>query len=108
MGAPGLPALLDDLRDLARDVADLDAPHDRASRIIAEAVRSRAPRRTGYLANSVTPHGPTVDVLADYAPFVAARHPFLSDGYAAAAPAAVEVYADHVEASASAAIRPRY
>lgn len=106
--APGLPALIDDLGDLARGIADTDAPDRVASGIVARAVASRAPRRTGYLANSVTPHGPTVEVYAPYAPYVAARHPFVTEGATEAAAAAAAPYADHVDTTLAATIRPRY
>lgn len=104
--APGLPALLRDLDDLVRYVADTDAPDREAAGLVADAVRSRAPRRTGYLANSVTPSGPVVDVMARYAPYVEARHPF-------AAPAALATdiappYERHVEQALPATLRARY
>jgi hypothetical protein len=104
--APGLPALLRDLDDLAGYVSDTDAPDREASQLVASAVSARAPRRTGYLANSVTPSGPVVEVLARYAPYVEARHPF-------AAPAATSVdiappYERHVEQALPATLRARY
>lgn len=104
--APGLPALLRDLDDLARHVADTDVPDREASEIVAQAVRARAPRRTGRLANSVTASGPVVEVLAPYAPYVEALHPF-------AAPAADEAqiaspYEAHLEQALPATLRPRY
>jgi len=104
----GLSALIDDLGDLARSVTDTDVPDQVASGIVARAVARRAPRRTGYLANSVTPHGPTVEVYAPYAPFVQARHPFLAEGLAEATAAATAPYVAHLDTSLATTIRPRY
>lgn len=106
VSAPGLPALLRDLRDLARYVSDTDEPDREAAGIVAAVVRARAPRRTGYLANTVTASGSRVEVMAPYAPYVEARHPF-------AAPAAAEAqisppYEDHIEKALPASLRARY
>lgn len=106
--APGLPALIGDLHDLARRVGDTDAPDREASSLVAAAVAARAPRFTGYLANSVTASGAVVEVLARYAPFVNARHPFLGPGADAATPAVAEVYTEHTDHAAADSIRPRY
>jgi hypothetical protein len=106
VGASGLPALQRDLADLAARVRDTDAPDSAAAGIVASRVRARAPRRTGYLANSVTASGPRVEVMAPYAPYVEARHPF-------AAPAAAEAeisqpYEQHIEQALPDTLRARY
>lgn len=106
VNAPGLPALLRDLDDLAARVADTDAPDSEAAQLVAARVRARAPRRTGYLANSVTASGPRVEVMARYAPYVEARHPFAAP--AAAATPISDPYEQHIEQATADSIRSRY
>jgi hypothetical protein len=106
VSAPGLPALTRDLRDLADAVSDTSAPDREAAQRLARAVTARAPRRTGRLATTVYPTATTVEVPAPYAPFVAARDPFIPD--AIASTDVTEPYAGHLEAAPPDHLRTRY
>jgi hypothetical protein len=52
---PGLARLRADLDRVAADVADTSVPDLEAAELVAIAASQRAPRRTGYLAQSVRP-----------------------------------------------------
>lgn len=106
VSAPGLAALRRDLDDLARSVGDTDAPDAEAAQIVAPLVSARAHRRTGYLANSVTASGPRVEVLARYAVYEEARHPFAAP--AAQAAQITPPYERHIEQALPASLRARY
>ena len=85
-GAAALAASLD---AASADLAELDRAAEGASRIIATAARSLAPKRTGTLSRSVAPapsRGTAAALAsASYAPFVhygtryMSARPFLSD-----------------------------
>ena len=106
VSAPGLPALIGGLHDLAAYVSDTDVPDREASSLLAAAMKARARRRTGYLANTITPGGRGVEVLAHYAPFVEARHPFA--GPAAATTDITPPYLQHLDNAPAANLRTRY
>lgn len=108
VSARGLPALLADLADLADGVGDTSTPDREAAERLARVVRGRAPRRTGRMADGVYPTATTVEVPAPYAPFVAARDPFIPDSIEQAASQVEEPYARHLEDAMPAHLRNRY
>jgi hypothetical protein len=108
VSAPGRPALLADLDDLAAAVADTSAPDREAAQRLAQVLRGRAPRRTGRMADGIYPTATTVEVPAPYAPYVAARNPFVTDSIEQAASQVEEPYARHLEDAPPATLRTRY
>lgn len=97
------------LRGAGRDLENLTGAHAEAARIVAAGVRSRAPRRTGYLASTVRPvtdvDAAVVAVGAVYAPVIAngwpahniKPNPFASNGVESTEPAWLDAYRDAVE-----------
>jgi ribosomal protein S17 len=75
------------VRTLERIATEASLPPRRAAEILAGAIRSEAPIRTGYLAGSVSAdeESATVTVGAEYGVYVAARDPFVARGSEAAA-----------------------
>lgn len=101
--APGVPALQHDLgrvADRLEDHQDVDA---QAAETVADAIADRAPYVTGFLARSVEPHGPAVDVGAIYGPVIdngwPARNiepqPFVDEGLTDSQDAVLELYQQH-------------
>lgn len=110
--APGLPALLADLGDMATAAADTRQPDQEAAIELAAAARVRARKVTGYMADSITPRVGHVDVLAEYAHIVHDGHrgivpnPFIPQAVDAVDPE--PPYAAHLDRVVEQNIRTRY
>lgn len=97
-GGDQLLAGLDAARAELEQTADVDRA---AGELVADRVRSKAPKRTGYLASTVgyetTTTGFELVVGARYAAAVEARRPYAHNTVEAALPAVVDLYAEHAQ-----------
>jgi hypothetical protein len=88
--------------DAARaELADTSAADSAAGELLADRVRARAPKRTGYLASTIgyqlLTAGAELVVAAPYAAAVEARRPFAHNTVEAALPDVVTIYTEHAE-----------
>lgn len=90
--------------DVARaELQQLDAVDRAAGQLVADRVRSRAPRRTGHLASTVgyetTTAGFDLVVAARYAVPVEARRPYAHNTVEASATDVLDLYSEHAQAA---------
>lgn len=88
--------------DAARAELEQTADADRAAgQLLADKVRARAPRLSGYLSSTVgyelTAAGFELVVAAPYAAAVEARRPYAHNTVEAALPDVVTVYTEHAD-----------
>lgn len=118
--APGEASLRRDLADVGRELADLESAHDATARVVLPEIRTRAPRVSGALGNSMR-----ADVAGDGVAFTSALpyfgpvhngwpahgiepNPFAVDAVLAAESEIVEIYGEDVDQTLAHHMETRY